>query len=205
MTLDEKTKAVIANPETLDTICQHVANGGSLIDLCQLWEVRYSDIHAWIYNNADPKAAYEIALKARGEWFVQRVLKEFKSIAILDLKDAYDEHGNLKDIKDIPANVRAAIASIETEELYSSGRNPEYLGRVRKIKFNDKLKALELIGKNLFMFVDRIVHQGNVAVTHKVDTVNLDERIKQIVNGEMIKIEAEYIKNAPNQTDPPAK
>lgn len=196
--LTSRTRAVIENPDTLQTILDNTSNGGSLIDLCQMWNVRYSDIFRWIYEDEKRRAAYNAAERARGEWFIQRVLKEIRDLGVVNIKDIFDDHGNLKDLKDIPTATAAAISYVETFEEYSAGKNPEYLGRTRKIRLNDKLKALELIGKNFFMFVDVRRVEGDVAIVHKVDQVDLDERIRQITHATVTTIEADRIKDESN-------
>lgn len=202
--LQGRTRSVLAHPDTLNTIVDAVANGGSLLDLCSTWNVRYSDIIQWIYKEEDRKIWYENAIRARGEWFIQRVLKEIRDIGTVDLRDAYDDAGCLKDVKDIPADVAASIARIEVfEECQGTGKDRKYIGRTKKVIFNDKIKALELIGKNFYMFVDRAVNTTAVTVTHKVEQIDLDERIKKITHATVTVMEAQRI--ATDKTDTPTE
>lgn len=190
MTLNER----INNPDTMRMIVDHVANGGSLIDLCELWQLRYSDINNWIYNNPERTKLYETAIKARSEWFVQRVLKEIRNISTVDIREAYDDDGNLKDMKDIPSHVAAAIARVETfEEYQGSGKDREYIGRTKKVFFVDKMKAAELLAKHIFFFVEHRIITGDVNVHNKVDQFDLDERIKKITHATITTMEAERI------------
>jgi len=46
------------------------------------------------------------------------VIKELLKHATIDIADAYDENGELKDIQDMPEPLRKAIIAIETEELF---------------------------------------------------------------------------------------
>lgn len=186
-----RTKAVIAHEDTLSVIIDTVANGGSLIDLCKEWDVRYSDVIQWIYADVDRKKWYEQAIIARGEWFIQRVLKEIRDIGTVDIRDAYDDKGCLKPIHQIPSNVSASISGIETVEMYS--KDGENTGRINKVRFNDKIKALELIGKNFYMFVDRSINTTAVTVSHKVDPIDLEERIKHITHATITTMEAQRI------------
>ena len=87
------------------------------------------------------------------EWVLQELMK----VAGVDIKDVYDDAGNLKPIHEIEDSARRAIASIETEELYEGfGKDRVQIGHTKKIRYWDKLKALDLLGKHLKLFSDRV-------------------------------------------------
>ena len=66
--------------------------------------------------------------------------------------------------------MRRTIAGIEVEELYEmQGREKVYIGRVKKIKLIDKTKAIEMLGKKLDMFIDKVHVSGEVQVKHSVE------------------------------------
>lgn len=86
------------------------------------------------------------------------ILRELRNIAMFDLADCYDENGRLKNIHDIPPRARRGISSIKVyEELEREGRHFNHVGDTREVKLWDKIKALELSGKHLKMFTDRLV------------------------------------------------
>ncbi len=135
----------------LQEICDNVANGGSLIDLCGTWDIRYCDAMRWINEEEERKKQYKQAVEDRGEWFIQRVLKEIQTMGTVDFSQAFDEKGNLKSPDKMPEAITRSINSIDIIELPQGG------GVVKKLKFESKLKALEMLGKNMFMFVERKV------------------------------------------------
>lgn len=170
--LRERTILKLSEPDLLTDIAAHVANGGSLIGLCQVWDIRYSDVVVWIYKKDHPERQelYENAMKAGTEWAFNRVLDEVKALGFTDLADAYDESGNLKDVQQMPANLRAAIAGIDvTEEFSGRGESREKIGYTKKLKLFDKLKALELLGKQLGMFADRLNVKIGLSLEQLVD------------------------------------
>lgn len=86
------------------------------------------------------------------------ILGELLRLARVDIGLAFDEFGKLKPLKDIPEDVRRAMASIDVEE----SRNGEGVatGRTAKVRFHDKTKALELLGKHLRLYTDRVEHSA---------------------------------------------
>lgn len=97
------------------------------------------------------------------------VLLELLRIARVDLSQAYDTDGNLKPIHEIPEDVRRAIAGIEVEELFEGrGEAREHVGNLRKVKFWDKVKSLELLGKHLKLWVERIEVDGLTGLAERI-------------------------------------
>lgn len=160
-TLDEKLKrptheTLFDSPATMDTICQNVANGGSLLDLCKVWSVGYSKVMRWIRADSVRLKAYQESLADRDEWTKELLLRELRSIATSDLREIFTESGRLKPPAEWPDSITRAIASVETfEEFEGSGKDREYVGDTKKLKLWDKTKSLELIGKTMALFVDR--------------------------------------------------
>lgn len=87
---------------------------------------------------------------------VDDVLRELIALASLDVSEAFDEHGALLPIHEIPLDVRKAIAGFEVEEISAGGGEERaVIGTLRKVKFVSKEKALELLGRHLKMFTDK--------------------------------------------------
>ena len=85
------------------------------------------------------------------------VIQELAKIAFLDISKLYDKNGNLKNIQDIDKDTVKAISSLETLEEYEGyGENREKVGDTQKVKLLDKTKALELLGRHLGIFNDKI-------------------------------------------------
>lgn len=85
------------------------------------------------------------------------VIKELAKIAFLDIRKLYTENGQLKNIADIDDETAGAISSLETLEEYDGyGDDREKIGDTQKVKLLDKTKALELLGRHLGIFNDKL-------------------------------------------------
>lgn len=114
---------------------------------------------------SNPIVAEEIAKEfakrtEKVEIDVEMVLKGLKDFAMANPKDAYNEDGSLKSIHDMPESLQKSIASLEVDEIWEIQREGRQktkvqIGETKRIKFWDKAKGLELLGKYLAMFVER--------------------------------------------------
>ena len=97
------------------------------------------------------------------------ILMELYKIASADLSLAYDDKGTLKNIHEIPEHVRKAIAGIEVyQEFEGAGKERYHAGDTTKIKMWDKIKSLELLGKHLEMFTDKVKVSGNIGLAERI-------------------------------------
>ncbi len=88
------------------------------------------------------------------------ILRELKRIGLADLRQAFDASGRLRPIHEIPEDVARAMSGIEVEELWEAGvEGSVRTGSVRKVKFWDKNKALDSLGKHLKLFTEVIEHK----------------------------------------------
>lgn len=91
----------------------------------------------------------------------ERILTEIHEFAMSDPAQAFDEKGNLRPIQEMPVAIRRAISSIKVG---ATG--------VVEIKFWDKPRGLELLGKHSGMFVER--------VEVKDTTLSVEDRAKRV-------------------------
>ena len=101
-----------------------------------------------------------------------RVLRELGKIAFVNATDVIDmSDATVKN--DAERDDTAAIASVKVKVI--PGENGD--GVEREIRLADKLKALELIGKHLGMYQDRLKVDG------KLDTGQLGKVLEQLRGG----------------------
>lgn len=87
----------------------------------------------------------------------EKVLAEIAKIAFVDIRDLFTEDGDIKPVSEWNETLAASVAGLEIEALFEGfGQDRQQIGKTKKIKMNDKLKALELLGRHLVLFKDKI-------------------------------------------------
>jgi hypothetical protein len=157
---DLRTLSVTADPKMIDVVIEHVANGGSAIELCKTWQVRFSEIMRAIRANPESKSRYEQALIDRDEWAKERILTEIRSLGTYNIKDALNADGTFKPLKDMPDEIVAAIKEFDKDGA---------------VKFHDKTKALDMYGKKLSLFVERKEITGKLTLADLITEATGDK------------------------------
>lgn len=93
------------------------------------------------------------------------VLRELLFIAKSDLRKLFDENGALKQTYDWPDEIAASVSSLDIEDLFEGyGQDRTQIGYTKKIKLWDKTKALELLGRHLKLFTDKLEVEGDLSI-----------------------------------------
>ena len=166
-------------PDFMVEVVTEVANGGSLVDLANRMGILFEHMNTWIRMDPARNAQYEGAFISRAEWFQQRILRELRDMCFVDIKDAYGDDGCLKDVADMPENVRRNIAGIETVELFDKETGLK-TGEVKKLKLYDKGASVERAMKHLKLLGTDVRVTVSGEVRHTVDNFDLEERIKSL-------------------------
>lgn len=136
---------------------------------------------ARLLAKASVKAAVQAALERqekRTEITADLILRELLDIARSDIRELFDEDGNLRKIHDLPDGIAKAVAGIDVEELFEGyGRERTRIGDVKKVKLWNKVSALELLGKHLKLWIDRVEHDVTDELAERL------ERARKRVNG----------------------
>lgn len=85
------------------------------------------------------------------------VIKELAKIAFFNPKNIFGDNNTLKNIVSLDDDIASVITSVETLEEYDGyGEDREKIGNTTKVKLADKMKALEMLGRHLGMFKDKV-------------------------------------------------
>lgn len=114
----------------------------------------------------------KMARSERTEINADRVLAELGRVAFVDIAKAYASDGTLLLVPDMPEEIRLALAAIDIHKDFTEGVE---VGETRKIKLLDKLRALELIGKHLKLFTEKVEHSGKFSLEDLVTNPKEDE------------------------------
>jgi hypothetical protein len=84
----------------------------------------------------------------------REVVRELRRIAFLDISPAFDAQGRCRPIRDLPEDLRHALASYEVVDPPSSAPTggPAQALRFQRFRWQNKIPALALLGKNARLF-----------------------------------------------------
>ncbi len=134
----------------------------------------------------------------------ERTLQEVARLAYVDIRKAFDENGNLKNIQDIDDDTAAALAGIENEELFEGrGEDREHIGTLKKIKIHDKKGVLELLMKHLDLLnpesnppPDPLAGRDIIILPPDGETVERIRELERLVHARLQATRASYTKKS---------
>lgn len=101
------------------------------------------------------------------------VLGELRKLAGYDAGSVFEDDGSLKPISQWDSSARAALVGLDHEKLFEhfGPGQAKHVGTTRKIKLADKLRALELLGRHLKLFTDRVEVTGMEGLAEKLNQI----------------------------------
>lgn len=120
-----------------------------------------------ILNKVDVQAALAKIMETQGRkasFDAAEILERTNEIAQIDPLDVFNSDGTVKDIHDIPADVRRAIKKVTVKEVWETDMNgvKVHTGFIKTIEFWDKLKGLEMLGKYDGVFREKVDHTHDI-------------------------------------------
>ncbi|WP_025516788.1 terminase small subunit [Bordetella trematum] len=89
------------------------------------------------------------------------VLSRMVEIDQMDVLDIMTDRMELKPVSEWPKVWRQYLSGFDLSELFEgAGDDRALVGMMKKIRWPDKTKNLELLGRHLGMFKDRVEHSG---------------------------------------------
>ncbi len=107
------------------------------------------------------------------------MLKRLVQIDEMDPADILNDDGTLRPVKDWPKVWRQYISGFEVSEMFvGGGEERQLVGLLKKIKWPDKLKNLELPGKHSHVgaFSETITHQFTAPAGNPITGINITVR-----------------------------
>ena len=160
---------VMAAPVMVDWFFDSVDGGRTPEELCEEMNVPLGHLLAWVRLDPARVARLATASAGREEFLRQRLQREWADVAFSDVRDLFGPTGRLKPIEDWPRGISKSLSSYQVEEIQDAADKDGTEGAmrvVRKYKLWDKLRASELLAKNLGMLSDRVTVSGTVTLEH---------------------------------------
>jgi hypothetical protein len=154
-----KTDLLLASDSDLQVIFDHISSGGTLKDICEMWKINYSIILNKLRNSKELSQKLDQAEQNRDLYFKDVIINEYKNIATTNIKNIYTDKGVMLDVQDMPDNVTSAI-----KEITKSSDKDDI--ETINIKFHDKVKSLETLGKQIGMFVEKKEIKATFTLEH---------------------------------------
>lgn len=123
-----------------------------------------------LLTNANVATAVEKALSARSDRTLinaDYVLNRLVEIDKMDVLDIMGDDMSLKPVSEWPSVWRQYLSGFEVAEMFEGkGESRDMVGILKKIKWPDKVKNLELLGKHVGVqaFKDKIEHSGDMSI-----------------------------------------
>ena len=119
----------------------------------------------------------------RTEITQDRVLQELTKLGFFDIRKLFDDSGKPVDISMLDDDTAACIAGLEVVDYFEgAGEDREFAGYVKKYKLTDKLRAIELMGRHLGMFKDKLELSGQIDTTNPYVGLTTEE-LKKLIHG----------------------
>lgn len=174
------TNKLFEDPDSINVVCGHMANGGDLPMLAKIWGIRYSDLTNWLRSDPERNKRYEASLHDADQWRIAIITRELQRFGLSDIRELFNDQGAVRPTSEWSDELTSAISSMEVNELWEgTGRDRRIIGEIKKIKLVDKIKPLELLGKQMRMFLDRVEHSGKLSIEDLIGGSMTDEEKKK--------------------------
>lgn len=154
----EKLRELLLKPEqVMEDLFHHIASGGSAIDICEDWGVSYPRLMRWVHDDQERTRLINEAFEDRKEYAKEKIILELQRLAHFDPRNLFNADNSVKDPSDWSREIASMVSSFDI----SVNKDGD---ETLKVKFWNKEKALELLGKNIQMFIERVDHSGKISL-----------------------------------------
>lgn len=128
----------------------------------------------WLRNAKVQTEIKRLKAKASQKFEIsaEKVLKGLGRIAFLDVRKAFNKDGSLRPIHELDDDTAGAIAGFEHEKLFEhfAKGQAKQVGTTSKVKFSDRIRALELLGKwkEMKLFADTVEVKMNDEIVQRL-------------------------------------
>ena len=166
--IEQNHEAFQASPTAWPRMLAAIAGGVNPLKACETAGLDWYTLNIWISADAARRSALNEALASRSEYLRYRLEAEWEAVGLFDYRTLFDGENHLKPVSEWPAEIGAAVAGLEVEEMFDTveaaeeGTREKVLsGYLKKLKLWDKDKASDKLAKQHGMLGDAAL--GRVA------------------------------------------
>ena len=144
-----------------------------------------------LLHHPEVQKKLDTAFKERRDKYeitTDRVLQELGCIAFLDIADVLTDSGDIRKLSDMPEHARRALAGIDIQAVAGMD-NADAVIYLKKLKTCGKEKALELLGKHLKLFTEKVEHSVGGDLADAIKAARKRVPINVTPHGEPVQIE----------------
>lgn len=134
-----------SDPGLHDDVCTHVASGGAIETLAELWDIPGGWIMTYMNSTPGKREAFAAAIVSRDAWLGEALTRQAIAMSTSDIRGILCEDGIPLPKSEWPPEVAKAIQSFDV--IVDKDGNPTY-----RVKMYDKLRAIELAGRRVGTF-----------------------------------------------------
>lgn len=101
------------------------------------------------------------------ELTAEMVKERLRLIGFQDIRQLFDEHGNLRPVHELSDTAAAMVAGVEVIKK-NAAAGDGVIDTVHKVKVVDPVKALEMLAKHFGLLEEKVVHSGGITITHEL-------------------------------------
>lgn len=144
---------LMEDPEELEVdVFRRVASGWFVHEVAHELGIVEGLLYSWMAETDERREKWLDAHNLGQSVIRSRIRSELARVAFFDVRKLYTETGKLKEVNDWPDSESRAVSMIHKQEGVGKDGAP---WESSKIKLESKLKANELLGKEVGMFVER--------------------------------------------------
>lgn len=153
--LKERSLHLLSQPDYIEEIYDAMCLGASLATFAETRRIRYVDLAKFV-DKKENRKVYMQALDMRRKFVIDKLTDETLKIGVSDIRRLYGENGCLLKPHEWPSDIAGAVESVETKELFENDRGTKiWVGNTVKVKFNNKLKAIQMHGQEQGIFKEK--------------------------------------------------
>ncbi len=162
----QRELALLAEPETLDSLCAHIADRGTLQRWCRIADVRYMTAHDWLHGSKDRLERYTRAMECRNAALTDTFVDGVRETAEADITKLFGEDGQPLDPHQIPEELRRVVGKVKVTTKSIQVGDDE-VGMERKVEFDldSRATARDQLGKHLGLYKENVTIGGKIEVT----------------------------------------